>query len=422
MIPKTKQTKRLAVLFLCAFLATSFHSFSPNGRFLQSLSQNDGVSVDDNHNSLEVESIDDVDDDGCWRECPQGRVNRIFYNGGGRAGLNDRKFVIENLAELAGYLCAQLVVSEPYTLLNEQHNNGKHLSHNLHWKDLFYVKFVEDDKPVIVENEVDVEGGYDGYLRVISHGGSWKEGFEKVQEHSWTQEQAWRQGDHDAPGFVWELTYSNPYNNDLTSNDLPMLRPDLQEKVGHHYNPEAMAPAIVLNHLGHGKPVGCQYVEDRKDEFPEEILMIKKVLIQKLEELSPNTTFGNLHLRRGDAINQCDTQVGKVRTYLSCSLQNTEAKGQLGLLLTSDEQDDNYRQDILDLANDYSHITMIDLDKMITQVIEEAVENGELDPSVQNNYFEYDIEGSLDEFYKFHLERRRTGHCDDCTPVLAELM
>lgn len=347
-------------------------------------------------------------------------MNRIFFNGPGGegAGLGDRKFIIDDLAELAGYLCAELVLSRPFILLNAGHNNGKPLSHDLQWKDLFDLKFAEDDKPVIVENEDNVNGGYEGYLRVISHGRSWKDGFRTAQDYSWAQEEAWRQGDLNAPGFVWELTYTDAYSNDLTKSALPLLTPGLQEKLGHHYRPDVMKPLLKLNNLDNGEPVGCQYTETGH-EASQEVRMISDTVIERIKDNSPNaTTFGKFHIRRGDAINECDTHVAKVKEYLSCSLKNTEEKGHLTLLLESDEQDDTYRQTILDLANDYENVTMLDVDKITSEVIKEAVEVGKLHSRFDNNYFEYDIENHMQGLFKFHLNRRRAFQCADCNPVV----
>jgi len=346
-------------------------------------------------------------------------VNRIFFNGpGGRgAGLGDRRWIIDDLAGLAGYLCAELVLSRPFVLLNEEHNNGKHLSHDLQWKDLFTLKFAEDDKPVIVENEDNVNGGYPGYQRIISRGRNWKAGFKTAQDHSWAQEEAWRQGDLNAPGFVWELIYTNAYANDLTGSALPLLTPDLQEKLGHHYNPDVMKPLLHLNTVRGEKLVGCQYAET-KNEPSQEIKMIRDLIIERIQDHSPNATFGKLHLRRGDAINECDTHIVKVKKYLSCSLEDTEEKGHLTILLSSDEQDDTYRQNILDLANDYEHVTMMDLDKITSQVIKEAVEVGKLESKFENNYFEYDLESRMNRIFKFKLARHRAFECADCNPVV----
>lgn len=426
MVLRARNVKRLGTIVLMTFLATSYYLFLPNERGLsttRSLSNGD-VADDIASKSNRPESdIEALSGDGCWRKCHQGRINRIFYNGlpgtiG--AGMSDKKFVTRDLAELAGYLCAKLVLTKPYTLLSSEHNNGKPLSPNYEWKDIWNPKFLDDDKSIIIEDESDVDVGYEGYLRVVSTGALWKDGFEKVQEYSWKQDHDWRQGEHNTQGFVWELLSTVPYHNDLTVNDLPMLKEDLQKMMGHHYNHHMMKPQVRLGHGDSWKPAGCQYTnnmsDDMKDEIPEKILMMKKRLTQQLQELSPDTTFGRLHLRRGDAINECDTSIAKVKEFLSCSLKNTEEKGHLTILLVSDEKDDQYRQDILDLANDYSHVTMMDLDKLNVRAIDEAVQSGELDASLQNNYFEFDVERRLDIF-EFYLDRRRAVQCDDCTPL-----
>ena len=72
----------------------------------------------------------------------------------------------------------------------------------------------------------------------------------------------------------------------------------------------------------------------------------------------------------------------------------------------------------MDLANDYEHVTIMDLDKITSQVIKEAIEVGKLDSKFDNNYFEYDLENNMYGMFKFHLARRRASECADCNPVV----
>jgi hypothetical protein len=85
----------------------------------------------------------------CWRHCPQ-RKNIIFfaYN---RAGLNDRSSIINQLAQIAGYLCARLELPPPSFLLNPRHNNGLDISRDIVWPEFRNITFREDNSSVYVD-------------------------------------------------------------------------------------------------------------------------------------------------------------------------------------------------------------------------------------------------------------------------------
>ena len=74
----------------------------------------------------------------CKRKCPNGRRNIIYYSKRGRAGINDRVSIFNQLSELAGYLCATLYVDSPYIMLHPRHNAGKRVSIDLEWSDFFH--------------------------------------------------------------------------------------------------------------------------------------------------------------------------------------------------------------------------------------------------------------------------------------------
>ena len=62
----------------------------------------------------------------CQRHCSR-RINKIYYKDGA-ASLGDRKSLIHDLSQLAGYLCAEVVVPPPSKFLHKRHNFGRHIS------------------------------------------------------------------------------------------------------------------------------------------------------------------------------------------------------------------------------------------------------------------------------------------------------
>jgi hypothetical protein len=68
---------------------------------------------------------------------------------------------------------------------------------------------------------------------------------------------------------------------------------------------------------------------------------MQKRLIKRIKRHSPsNSALGILHLRRGDVVDECDTNIDRMREYFQCSFNGTNNLGyNLTLLLTSDEKD-----------------------------------------------------------------------------------
>lgn len=411
----SKQTKRLGITFvMCIGLFEMMqNSFVPTERELRSLYEtklHENESIDHSmSSSLEVSS---PPEEHCWRKCPQGRINRIFYTGD-VGGLGDRKCVIHELAELAGYLCARLILPKPARLLHPLHNNGERLNAYMQWEDMYNITFAKDNAPVIVPNVLGInEDEYEGYLRVVSYGGNWKEDFKKIQDYSWEHSD-------DTKGFVWEMHDARFFVNDLTPYDLPPLRGDLKDTVGLQYNPKVMAPKLIK--AGDEKPGICKYTNGDRAAIPSKVMMMNKKLNQRIKELSPDdSSIGVMHLRRGDALYDCDTRIDTVKEVLACSLSNTEEMGNITILLKSDEKNEQYREDVKNLQNDYSHVTFLDMDYLARQVVNEAVESGELHWMYNNNYFIFGIEQAGIWDTKFALSRDRYA-CKDCTAV-AELL
>jgi hypothetical protein len=78
----------------------------------------------------------------CWRsDCPSPRRNHIILSFLNSAGWNDRIAIFTRLANLAGYLCANLHVPSPSSLLHKNHNNQFELSDDMRWSDFLDLSF-----------------------------------------------------------------------------------------------------------------------------------------------------------------------------------------------------------------------------------------------------------------------------------------
>jgi len=106
-----------------------------------------------------------------------------------------------------------------------------------------------------------------------------------------------------------------------------------------------------------------------------------------VKQSSEQAFFGLLHLRRGDAIDDCDTSVDRMQEYFACSLNRTETLGRnITMLLTTDEENTGYRKNIIDLLDDYPHVSILDADHLVKSVVKESLRNGIIDEGLDNNY------------------------------------
>jgi hypothetical protein len=78
----------------------------------------------------------------CWRsDCPSPRRNHIFYRNLHETGWNDRMTIFGHLANLAGYLGANLHVYSPSFLLSPRHNNQEPVNADVKWSDFLHLSF-----------------------------------------------------------------------------------------------------------------------------------------------------------------------------------------------------------------------------------------------------------------------------------------
>ncbi|GFH44417.1 hypothetical protein CTEN210_00891 [Chaetoceros tenuissimus] len=370
----------------------------------------------------------------CQRKCPTRKKKNIIYYVDNPAGLGDRKTVMRDLAQLAGFLCAKVVLPPPAYLLTPVHNNDKLVSENLVWQDFYNLTFQEDYEPAIQDarnefgydftnwrnvplfNTQSHDSKYNGWLHVVSKHDEWKDDYYKILDYSYLN------GSEDEYGFIWELKGSL-YDADIfeelrlngPSADVLSLLPK------NSYKPKMRPHLDVYCGInGIQDCRGCVYTNEDVD--PTHLQLMKKRLEKRIRNQAlDNAYLGHLHIRRGDAIDDCDTSVDRMEEYFQCSLDDTESLGRnITLLMTSDEGDSEYREEILSLINDedrYPHVSILDSDKMVKSIMKDAIESDLISKDMLNNYFVFDVEYLLQDWSStlmdFHLVRRRTM-CRDC--------
>jgi hypothetical protein len=105
-------------------------------------------------------------------------------------------------------------------------------------------------------------------------------------------------------------------------------------------------------------------------------------------------------------------------------LNGTEQLGKnITILLGSDEIDKSYRKKVLDMSKDYSHVQILDADKITKQVLKNAISSGFIHKGFENNFYVYELQKVLrhqSNFSSFFLDKHR-GDCPDCVPLLHKL-
>ena len=385
------------------------------------------------------------ENDSCQRVCPRRKVNNKIYYVDNAAGLGDRKTMMDELSHLAAFLCADLLLPPPEHLLTPKHNNGVHVSKELEWQDFYNLTYTLGDEPAVksardefgndFEDWRDIplfdtrsDGKYKNWKHVVSKYGEWRDDFETIRDYSFLHQD-------DEHGFIWEIKGAL-YDSDLYETQLKGPSKDIFKK---HFNvttdqkwrsvfrPKMKPFSGVycgINGIRSEDCNGCVYTNDEVDTH--HLKTMKKSLEKSIRnQVQADSLIGHLHIRRGDAIGECDTRLERIKEYFQCSLQGTEnLNRKLTLLFTSDEKDVNYRQQIMSMINDgskYPHVSILDADKMVKSIMGNALENNTIPETMNNNYFMYDIEYLLQdwssELMDFHMVRRRSM-CNDCLPLM----
>lgn len=437
----SKHVSKLLSIFIIVFAASLMSSKDFLHPIVESnVRKEEGIYVE---NIYPFISNDKKVESSCRRVCSGRPIKNKIYWAYGQAGLDDRKTIIHNLAQIAGFLCAEVVLPPPSRLLSPFHNNGMLIDDQLEWSDFSNLTFASDNQPVIKSGRdefgqhfedwhqfplfdtVSETSKYQHWFHVVSKENDWKTDFQSILDYTYLQEEH--------HGFVWELKGSL-YEADLFEDRLKGPSQHIAETysdlIGNWkkvYRPR-MRPFLLqhclINGLNKEECKGCIYTKDN-DADPSHLKMLKKRLEKRIHtQALDNTYLGHLHIRRGDVVQQCDTSINRMKEYFKCSLNETEnLDHNITLLMTSDETDVSYREELMALVNEsgeYPHVTILDVDKMVKSVMRNAIRSGLLKERLMNNYIVFAAEELLRDwtssFVDFRLLRRR-GRCKDCIHI-----
>ena len=365
----------------------------------------------------------------CWRECPLGRNNKIIYTNTWRAGLNDQKSIMNDLTNLAGYLCATLEFPKPSETLSLKHNGNKAISPSLGWDDFVVIAPVEDpnvtsqqEPPLLLLHDLKEElnniaespkYSNERWIKVVSNNSATVANeFDLVQNIS----QSTITADKNTKHFVWffELNWYH-----------------VRESLAEHFK------SVKLSHPPTG-PGSCFQRRNRDSPQAKKISdHLWNAFFTMDMENSRNPTIGFLHIRRTDSKNECNTTLDRIRSYLQCSFMDVSSN--VTLLLGTDETDPNYITGIQHIVENElgDNHKLIHLDAWISHQLEMMAGNTTHDKAIiqrddetgklnatpisflpyLNNYHLYLFGKYFSNRAAFNLEQRRNIRCHDCDPI-----
>lgn len=351
---------------------------------------------------------------GCFRHCQHRRNKIVFYWYPG--GLDDRRVLLQGLADLAGYLCAVLEVPRPKFLLHRRHNGGSVMNISATWNDFFNITFRQDGSPSLVDlvnttsiderpDPSEIYGGEDyrdWYLVASKNGVS-----DVVNEFLQLEDYAFRQPPDATAGFIWILQ-RNYYAMRRSFNESKLIiSSSPKTRVG---NASRELPPLEMLPLS---PIGCSY---QQNVAPLYIQNLARDMFEHIQQQAgPSSVVGSFHIRRGDAKNQCDTKLQRMKSYLQCSFNGTESRN-MTVLFRSDEREQPYRSAIQTMIHDLGH-TYVDLDALIITYLKEAVKRDGGSELRLSNYYVYALSQELITKVSFQLKQHRKDECDDCNKL-----
>jgi hypothetical protein len=415
----------------------------------------------------------------CRRACGYYN-NKIFLSSDGRAGLNDRLFVFESMLNLAGYLCATLHVSRPKHQLHPVHNGNVELDARMQWDEFASFNFANDQfldtdeklalvdwvNPTNVEeppqrNAIYMAPQYKRWVQVFTDSPSkFIAHFQQVEEHTFARRQN--------RAFVWEISINFYEWSDLLS-DFLMERKErrLNQTEGKSAEEQNVARTWSLmqpyiraadSDFQRKWYWGCEYA---KIEPPLHLQEMQERIVQLIYQQGPSsssssapvdlsrvsdTLVGHFHIRRGDAIGECNTSLSRIEQYLDCSLGRSLPMLQttpigstvkhIVILLSSDERDQQYRRAVAELVEKQQQqqqynpqkvtVTCVDFDNLVKTAVQREIDAGTFPPWRLNNFYSYRLISGLSyntSVFKFRLQQRRSGFsCPECTNVTEQLL
>ncbi|KAA8490725.1 hypothetical protein FVE85_4356 [Porphyridium purpureum] len=369
----------------------------------------------------------------CMRQCSTGAFERntIYlhqddkrFGDAAQAGLLDRISMLVQMCNLAGYLCARLIVPPPRAWLSPKHNRGHRVHAALQWTDFVELRFKTNASSSCLgplpKPGLSNSGGTrtKAELQVTTtRVADLRRDFDRVEQASFKS--------HGKGGIDWHIDVAPFYKWDKS-----LEAHIVAERAGRPDVPHSMLPQLAPRAKAHGGL--CKYVRAlNADPVTRLARAVRTAIVHEERKTTPHAARprvrGKYHIRRGDAVRECDTSVQRIAKFIECSFGNLSLVDEMDitLLFHSDERDAKYRQAIRKLfertlIRDNSKLrteTFIDLDHLVERTLKVDRGSG---IKFMNNYHIFLIIGALSEHVDFEIEHRRKYNCRDCVPELAQ--
>jgi hypothetical protein len=419
-----------------------------------------------------------------YRNCGSGRTtgggyrNRIVFYEKYSAGLNDRRQLLQFLTSIAQFLCAKVVLADPPSgLLSVHHNNDQSVNETLSWSDFFiYTPWIPDDYEYDDDDDDDNNGsGSGGYTSLVLD-------YKEEQQQQEQQQAATVQVQstiHNKMNYVPEINeiinLSFHTNQSFTWTIRGPMFPAISKSFQKHFRhlekqtqqtqifPFEYTNLYTQQHYGYNVQRAVQlllqrlYTEFgvvpaiRQEESSSSSSTISLSVSSdtttetggRAETSTPVVMLGSWHIRRGDAVKVCNTELDQLAQFVNCSFADvvattrassmnetthrTTASSSLPpsivVFMTSDEKDPTYRLGILNLFDPYDNILAVDLDEWLQKQLATVQEDDDLSlvwpVSYHNNYHLFELEMAvLDALdLTFQIEHRRKFSCPVCQKI-----
>jgi hypothetical protein len=416
----------------------------------------------------------------CQRTCVDFR-NKIYYSppvGDPGAGLIDRLTIFGTLLNMAGYLCARVYAPRPKFLLGARHNFNQTLDASMSWSEFGdYVLWndpkrqpalLDWDNPDDLNEWPDLFNTTDSTTAGMFHHSVLPRQV-KVQlpmfaRYTSLQQQRFMNNNTDpqtSDYFIWVMEAEYYDWSNLLSYHLRHRPPPKNDKqaLQRFREPYIFATGTLY--------FGCQYakvelnanLQHLREQVIHQLTLQQQhqhqaistratatTVVKESSPLQPPPLVGYFHIRRQDAVIECDTSLQRMEAYLKCSLG--EAITRLSssairstprnviVLFSSDDDDPQYRRHILqqieqqqrtsDVKNKNAiHVTAVDLDELVKRTLRTEIQSNRTPAFWLNNFHIFQLVFSIGynrTVVKFQLEQRRERSCDTCTNVTDQLI
>ena len=160
----------------------------------------------------------------------------------------------------------------------------------------------------------------------------------------------------------------------------------------------------------------CRYV----DSNPADTVLVLRERVLASIGVTP-WSYMTLHLRRGDATQDCDTSINRVASYLDCSIPTAGVlpEGPTYLLIFTDETSSAYLDHLKSTVegvrrvDGVSRVLPVLGDALVTTVLHDAIAAGELSVPT-DNYFNFEVGKAIQATSTLPMRQRRGFDCKDC--------